>query len=111
MGMLPAHQASQIDTFLQNPIVHSSFMEIICFTLIFFSRQGLNLWMHFNSDFSLALILMMSHKLGGEERIQLSHKLGGEERIQLWRVQTMEGTTDSCTEILQALELKLIIRF
>ena len=99
MGMLPAHQAYQIDACLQNPIVHSSFMEIVCFTLTFFSRQGLNLWMHFNSDFSLALILMMSRKLGGEERIQL------------WRVQIMEGTTDSCTEMLHALESKLTIGF
>ena len=87
MGMLPGHQASQIDTFLQNTIVHSSFMDILYFTPRFFTRQDLNLWMHFNADFSLALILMMSCKLGGEERFQL------------WRVQTMEGTSDSCTEI------------
>ena len=99
MGMLPAYQASQIETFLQNPIVHSSFMDIVFFTLTFFSRQGLNLWMHFKADFLLALILMMSHKLGGEEWIQL------------WRVQTMEGTTDSCTEFIHALESKLTIGF
>ena len=68
-------------------MINYHFSNMFHITVRLSSRQGLNFGMHLKACIPLAVSLMMSRKLVEEEGSQS------------WKVQTMEGTTDSRTEI------------
>ena len=85
--------------FQENLMINYHLSNLFHLTVRISSRQGLNFGMHLKACIPLAEGLMMSCKLVEEEESQS------------WTVQTMEGTTDSRTEIWCALAQKLISRF